>query len=281
MKKLLLIALIACFNLSLAQEKVKFEMAYLPNHQYNLETKSLTTILMDAQVDEATKKQLASAGMAFPLKMEVIQDIMVAQKTGAVNDKKEIPLTLEYLKMDSKQTMAGKEMPMGDNPLKGAKITGFVDGSNKMRFESYGEGQIDEQMKTTITKMIDQLQTNIQFPKDPIKIGDQFEQIIPMEIPVQGSGVLKMNSKTIYKLMSIQGGVANFDLIQTITMDMTMEQGGMSADGAGTGKMTFDVKKKFMSTYNTSIDMEMLIKAGGMDMNMKTNTVTDVKVTHP
>jgi hypothetical protein len=281
MKKLPLFVLIFCFNLSFAQEKTKLEMAYLPSHHYNLETKSLTTILMDAQVDEATKKQLASAGMAFPLKMEVVQDMLVAQKTGAINDKKEIPITLEYLKMDSKQTMAGKEMPMGDNPLKGAKITGFVDGANKLRFENYGESQIDEQLKVTITKMLDQMQTNIQFPKDPIKVGDQFEQVVPMEIPVQGAGVLKMNSKTIYKLTSVQGGLANFDLVQTITMDMAMEQGGMSADGSGTGKMAFDVKKKFMSTYNTSIDMEMLIKASGMDMNMKTNTVTDIKVSHP
>jgi hypothetical protein len=280
MKKLLPIALIACFNLSLAQEKVKLEMAYLPNHQYNLETKSLTTILMDAQVDEATKKQLASAGMAFPLKMEMVQEVLVSQKTDAVNDKKEIPITMEYLKMDIKQSMAGKEMPTGDNPLKGAKISGFVGNDNKLRFENYGDGQIDEQMKTTIAKMIDQLQTNIQFPLEPMKIGDQFEQTIPMEMPIQGSGTLKMNSKTIYKLLSVQSGLANFDLVQTITMDMNMEQGGMSADGSGTGKMTFDVKKKFMSTYNSNIDMEMLIKAGGMDMNMKTNTVTDVKVSH-
>jgi hypothetical protein len=281
MKKLFILFVLLSFSqVSFAQEKVKLEVVYQPNHQYDMGTKSITNMTMDAQLDEATKTQMSAAGMSFPLKMLMTQETVISQKTGAPNAQKEIPVTMEYVKYDTKQTMGGKEMPTAANPLQGVKISGLIGADNKLRLDEMADGQLDENIKQVMLKAMDQLQTSILFPKDPMKIGEQFEQIVPFEMPVQGASI-KMTTKTLYKLISIKNGMANFDMVQEIKMDMNMDNGGMSADGAGTGKMVFDIKKKFMSTYNSSVDMEMLIKAGTMDMSMKMNTITDVTITHP
>jgi len=281
MRNLITVAFVLIAATTFAQKKIKLQVAYQPDHSYSLENKNIMTMLMDAQVDDATKEQLKSQGMVFPIKMDMDQDIVVSVKTGQFNDKKEVPIVLEYSKYETKQKMGEKELPSESNTLTGMKISGWADSKGKFRFEDVqGEGVTPEVKKLMIT-MVDQMGAQIAFPDKPLKVGDEFTQEIPFDMPVQGGVALKMIIKTVYKLTSFDADNAFFDTVITMTMDLSVEKGSMTAEGSGKGKMVFDIKKSFMSTNDSTMDMLMKMNMGVMSMDIKATTQSKMVVKHP
>jgi hypothetical protein len=281
MKNIITVILVVIAATAFAQKTIKLKVAYQPDHSYNITTKNIMTMLMDAQVDDATREQLKSQGMVFPMKMDMTQDMESTMRTGQFNDKKEVPVTVEYTKFDSKQKMSGNEMPSPPNVLKGMKASGWADSKGKLRFENIEGDGVTPEVKKLMTSMVDQMGTQILFPEKPLKVGDEFTQEIPFNMPVQGGVELKMIIKTIYKLTSFTAENAFFDTDILMTMDLSGEKASMSAEGAGKGKMVFDIKKSFMSTYDSNMDMKMKMNMGPMAMDIKATTQSQQVVKHP
>ncbi|HPH45601.1 MAG TPA: hypothetical protein PKU83_01250, partial [Chryseolinea sp.] len=192
MRNLLVLLLLVLTTTAFAQKTIKLKVAYIPNHQYNMESKSITHIIMDAQVDEATKEQLKNQGMELPLKMDMNQDMLTEVKTQQLNSNKEMPLTIEYTKFEMKQTMGDKELPSQGNALKGMKATGVADSNGKIRIENVEGEAVNDAIKKMMISMSDQLGVQIAFPEKPMKVGDEFTQEVPMNMPIQGGVELKM-----------------------------------------------------------------------------------------
>ena len=280
MKNIIAVLLVLVVTATFAQKTIKLKVVYVPNHQYNFESKNASAITMDALADDATKEQLKASGMSLPMKMNIDQDILALMKTGQFNEKKEIPILIEYSKYDLKQMMGDKEMPSPGNVLKGMKASGWADSNGKLRIENVEGEAVTDEIKKMMIGMMDQMGTQIAFPDKSMKVGDEFTQEVPFSMPIQGGIELKMIVKTVYKLISFNSENALFDTIITMTMDLSMDKGSMTAEGAGKGQMTFDIKKSFISTYDSNVDMIMKMKMGPMDMDIKSKTESTMKVTH-
>ena len=280
MKNIIAVLLVLVVTATFAQKTIKLKVVYVPNHQYNFESKNASAITMDALADDATKEQLKASGMSLPMKMNIDQDILALMKTGQFNEKKEIPILIEYSKYDVKQMMGDKEMPSPGNVLKGMKASGWADSNGKLRIENVEGEAVTDEIKKMMIGMMDQMGTQIAFPDKSMKVGDEFTQEVPFSMPIQGGIELKMIVKTVYKLISFNSENALFDTIITMTMDLSMDKGSMTAEGAGKGQMTFDIKKSFISTYDSNVDMIMKMKMGPMDMDIKSKTESTMKVTH-
>lgn len=279
MKNLFTVILVIIAVTTFAQKGIKLQVAYQPDHNYSLENKNIMTMLMDAQVDSATKENLKSQGMVFPIKMDMNQDIIISIKTGQFNDKKEIPVKVEYTKYEMKQKMGEKELPSEPNILTGMKISGWADSKGKLRFEDVqGEG-VTPEVKKLMISAVDQMGAQIAFPEKPLKVGDEFTHEIPFDMPVQGGVALKMIIKTVYKLTSFTTDNAFFDTVITMIMDLSVEKGSMTAEGSGKGKMVFDIKQSFMSTYDYNMDMLMKMNMGPMTMDIKATTQSKMGAT--
>lgn len=280
MKNILALLMVMLSFVCLAQQTIKLQIAYLPERQYTLETKNVSKMMMDAQVDDATKEQLKASGMTFPMVMDMNQDMTALVKTGVLNNKKEVPVTMEYTQYNMVQKMGDNEIPSRENPLKGMKATGWGDSKGKLRIETVeGEG-VTEETRNVMIKMVDQIGTHIAFPEKPLKSGDEFTHEVPLSIPTQDGTEMKMIVKTVYKLVSFTSDRAFFDTVIVMSLDMSVEKGTMNAEGSGKGTMVFDVKKNFVSSSSTNIDMTMKIKMGTLDMDIKSSTKSDLKVTY-
>lgn len=267
--------------ITFSQKSIKIQVAFIPDHKYNLETKNLTKMIMDAKVDDATREQMKSQGMSFPLAMDVDQNMTLLMSTGKFNEKKEVPIIMEYTNFSVSQKMGEMQLPSQGNPIKGFKATGWGDSKGKFRIDNV-EGQgVTEDIKKMMTSLADQSGMYIAFPEKALKVGDEFVHEIPFNMPIQGGSTMKMIIKTVYKLTSFDANHAWFDTVITMTMDVTMEGSEMSAQGSGTGKMAFDLKKNFMSDCTSNIDMTMKMKMGPTDMDIKSSSKAEVKVTHP
>ena len=114
-----------------------------------------------------------------------------------------------------------------------------------------------------------------------MKIGDTFEQSMPFNMPMMGTG-MKADIKVIYKLISISDGKANFDT--NYNMDMNAAAGksmpvAMHMTGGGNGTMEYDIAANYPTHYIQNMDMNMSIPTGDKNMAMKMKMKMDMQTT--
>ncbi|MFZ2907331.1 MAG: hypothetical protein WAZ98_14100 [Cyclobacteriaceae bacterium] len=281
MKKVFTLILSIASVVAFAQHAIKLQVRYIPDHSYTIETKTVTNMVMDAQADEATKEQLKASGVTLPMVMDMSQDMTAVMKTGKLNEQKEVPVTLEYTQINSTSKMGDMVLPSQPNPVKGMKGIGRGTEQGNLKIDQVeGEG-VNEATKKVISGMADQIGTFIAFPEKPLKVGDEFTHEVPFSMPIQGGSELKMVIKTVYKLKSFDNDFANFDTVISMGVDMSVEKAAtINASGAGTGIMVFDIKKNFLASTTSNIDMTMKMKMGPMDMDIKSSSKTEQKISH-
>lgn len=281
MKKIFTLILSMASVAVFAQHAIKLQVRYMPDHSYSIETKTVTNMVMDTQADEATREQLKASGVTLPMVMDLNQDMAAVMKTGKLNGQKEVPVTLEYTQFNSTSKMGDMVLPSQPNPVKGMKAIGRGTEQGQLKIDNVeGEG-VNEITKKAIIGMADQIGTYIAFPEKPMNVGDEFAHEVPFNMPIQGGNELKMIIKTTYKLKSFDSDFAHFDTVISMGMDMSItEKGSMNALGAGTGTMVFDRKNSFLAGTTSNIDMTMKMKMGPMDMDIKSSSKTEQKISH-
>ena len=161
------------------------------------------------------------------------------------------------------------------------QIIGKYNSENKFKIDSItGEG-VTDQIRTVMSSTLENIQQQIVFPEEEIKIGDTFENEIPMTIPMQGMNPMEIIVKTKYFLKEIESDIAFFDTEQSITLDTVQEQMNMTASGSGKGTCQFNIKDGYLIQYETDLPMDLSMTMNemmSMKMKMKTKTVSKVTV---
>ncbi|MGW9687267.1 hypothetical protein [Flagellimonas sp. 2504JD1-5] len=266
-----------CLN---AQESFVFKYEFVPNKKYTTQMETNMSGLMDMQADEATLQKMAENGMELPIRMKQKTSANLTSITGARNSAGEIPVTLSYDKMEMEMSMNDEPVPI-PNVFENTKIFGKYSSGNKLQVDSISGNNALPNIKEILATAIEQVQLQILFPEHPIKIGDTFDNEIPMNVPIANMVPLEMNVKTRYNLKNIENGIAYFDIDQSLSLDSNQENMIIRAEGSGSGKLEHDIKNNYMSRYETKLPMKMNMLMGEtmqMDMQMDTHTVLTISV---
>ena len=260
---------------SIAQKEILFQVKFKPNKTYITDMVNNMQMEMDFDVDSAKKKEMESTGMKLPMHMDMLQEMSLSTKTGAVEADKRIPMTMTYDKVGITMTMNGKEMKQPDKFV-GMKIKGYATEGVKVSIDTI-ENNSDAATKEAIQKMISQVLKSVEFPNKAMKIGDTFKQEVPMEMPVSGT-TLSMLINVTYTLKEIKGTQAFFDYTQTLNMNFKIGEGNATASGSGTGKMTYDMPANYITDTTGDMIMNMNMQMGEkMAMKIKLKAKTSVK----
>ncbi|OCX50550.1 hypothetical protein BEL04_22500 [Mucilaginibacter sp. PPCGB 2223] len=274
MKKILTIpAILFAAALSAnAQNEVLFKMKMLPNHQYSANMKMNMDMEMNYEGTGAAMDQLKASGMKMPMLMQMETGIQSEMKTGAVNAKKEFPFSATIITLPSKMTMNGQASPEPIPNTPPETLYGKCSVNSVMPVIDSVQGKaMNDSLKNMMNKMFQNLQSAIDFPEKPMKVGDTFTQDVPFDLPVSGAG-MKMSVKAVYKLLSISAGKANFDVIFTMDMNLklgTGGQGSMSMNGGGDGKMEYDIANNYPTHYLQNMDVNYTMPIPQQTMTMK------------
>jgi hypothetical protein len=277
---LLLTLLCGIAQLTSAQRKVLLKVDMAPNKTYKGRMVNDINIKMNAKGDSAMMARLKEEGTTFPIAMLMNQHINTTIKTSARRNDKRIPLVITYDSFKVDQSINGQPHNFDQpNPFANTIIRGSTNGDGKISIDTV-EGEIDEVVKTSIQQLINNIQGNIKFPDSEIKIGDSFDQEVPMDLPipnVQSKMVLNIH----YTLKEIKDDQAIFDLQQKIHLEMNMSDKERSANGAGSGSgagtMTFDMRKKIVakSEADTQYQFEFTMSGLTMQADCKMKTLIE------
>ena len=184
---------------------------------------------------------------------------------------------MEYGYIRSSQVQNGERTEQ-DSPISGLIIEGTYNSQNKFKIDTLISDKVDDNTKNTLIYTLENVQDKIAFPNYPMKVGDSFEQELPMSIPVAGISNIRIIIKTNYKLKNISGDLAIFDIDQTIELNMDAEQANVSATGNGTGMSQFDMSEKFITKYESDLTIELEMSVEELKINAEINAISTQNV---
>jgi len=276
MKKLFYIPLLFLAYTVRAQKGIVFKMKYTPNHTYaggiNMDIKAKVNL----SGNDTVISKLTAQGLTLPINIDMLMKMTGNTKTGQAAAGA-FPIAMIY-KIDTlSMAINGNKVPIPTEKLgAGTSIYGQVGADGKLKADSVGGGKITDTSEAHITQMMNTIQKNINFPDHPMKIGDSFTQDMPLNIPIAGNSVAA-TAKATYKLLSIAGGSANFDVSQSMDMTISVKGVAVHLTGSGAGKMVYSIKNNFATEYSTLFNMTVTGSIKTLQINATATMNMDYK----
>jgi len=254
MKKYIFIILfISAFNLVKAQDELAFKIKYLPNHTYQLSSNMSFDIRTDLSSNKDMAAKLASQGITQPIEANFQYNSSGVSNTGTVKADNTFPLIMNMNAPAIKGTINGKPIPI-PSKTNIIKIYGSVSADGKLNVDSLAGQKLTDSTAVPIKKMMNSFMGMINFPDHPLKVGESFTQNVPFNVPLGGKS-MAINISITYKLTNVSGNKANFDLTQSMNMQLNLGNIKLSVNGGGAGTMVYDIKNSFPVSMNSSISL--------------------------
>ena len=190
--------------------------------------------------------------------------------TGKADAEGTIPLELDYKKVTS---------PLGSLlKLEGVKIFGKIPKGKQPEYDSIVGDSLDAQTKKMLPQMMTGILSQIKTPEKKMAVGDEESISVPFDLPLAGILNMKMMTNTKYKLVSIKGDRAFFDV--GVTYDMSADKGKMemTGGGKGAGTMEYDISNKYFRSYKIKTDMNVKSNILGSTIKMNMHQESDIKI---
>jgi hypothetical protein len=171
MKKIIYLFLLLSGLHVKAQDSVLFKIKYLPEHKHISSMDINNHTEMNIEADKETLDKIKSKGVQLPLILTAKTSMTYEIQTGSLSNDKSFPLTINYTGINSTQTFNGEEKTSPPSPLLNLKIYAHYNQDSKMQIDSMPGKNVNDTLRATISATIKNLQNQIKFPEQPLKIG--------------------------------------------------------------------------------------------------------------
>lgn len=229
---------------------------------------------------EGSEKMLAllkENGVQSAILIEGSNNVTSTIKTLNKKEDGSFDAIMTYEKVTSYQ-IQNEEKTMRPSPLEGIRIVGSYDSNNKFKVDTIIGKNINESFRLTLTSTLENVQEQIKFPEKPLKVGDKFQQTLPMTIPVGGVKNIQIIVITDYLLKDIKGDIATFDISQNLELNMDSEDSSISATGNGNGTSEYSLSNQFITKYKTDLTMEFEILVNELKVKSEITSISDMTI---
>ena len=268
MKKIYLYLLLCLLASQLkAQQGVVFKVKYQPGRTYqstnNISIKPIVNLTGNAQL----MNQLSSQGITQPINGDISLSFNGVITTGAATADNTFPVNFDYQLNNVTLKANGKDLPIPQNKKKNIKIYGHMGTDGQLKIDSADGKKTNDTVEKKMQQLMNMVQRQIKFPDKPLKPGDTFTQGMPVNIPINQMGDVKIDVNVTYKLINITGDNANFDIVENINFNIQLKKGTVSVTGTGGGKMVYSIKNNFPVALNSLINMKLNAAIDGTTVN--------------
>ncbi|PBQ33232.1 hypothetical protein CNR22_16100 [Sphingobacteriaceae bacterium] len=265
MKKILLALLLVnqIYSYSQSKNSITFKIQYNPETKYSntIEQTSYNEITYSGSKEFL--RSLKDKGIENPTITNKSSKMETLFKTGKSTDGKNFPLTIEIVTTSSSD--GKKDIPDG------LLLYGHGSMGAMPTLDSVVSEGINEELKKTLLQTMQSMFSQLDLPERQVKVGEKFSIETPLNIPVAGV-TLEMIITTTYKLLSVNNGVADFDVVNVYTMKTTITKYTINATGSGKGKLLYDIANNYYVNYQTDTKMDMSMKLDNFNIDLKTKS---------
>lgn len=261
MKKIYLLALL-CLGITQlkAQDGVVFKVKYFPNHNYQTAVNVGIKVNATLSGDTALINKLKSQGITQPVIASITMGLNGSMKTGAQGADNTFPLNMDYKITNLDVKANDKQIPIPPKiSEKDIKVMGHITPDGLIKIDSAGGKKMNDSTEKKMKQMMDMVQKQIKFPDKPLKPGDTFTQGAPINIPMSANNNAQVTGSVVYKLVSISGDKAYFDMVPTFNMALKIKNTIVNVTGTGTGKMVYSVKDSFPLSKEGTFNLKIIV----------------------
>lgn len=246
-----------------AQQDVKLEFKYLPQHHYLSKISMNVAGDVNVQEQSAVADSMKAKGIPPNMKIALAASGNIDITTGAESNGL-VPVTMRLDNVTAQPSFNGQNIPLPmATMLNGKAVYGKANADGKLQLDSVSGKQLPDSALNHINQMMSMAMSRMQFPKKVFKPGDTFTQDVPLNMPMKGMPPVNATSKVTYHLDRIANGKAYFNLTQTTSFVSDKDKMHTTMTGNGTGTMIYEVKEHYPSEFNSN--MKINVHAGGTD----------------
>ena len=253
------------------KQEIKFDSKIKPNLVYNMNFLTESKTVIDFEGPKEKLEKIKASGIVLPIVSKSKSKFITKTTTGSLNENNTFKAKIEYGDIESTEKSNGEEKK-SKSPVSGLIILGQYNENNSFQVDTMISQTLDENLKNTLKKSLEGIQSQIKFPENPMKVGDDFEQKIPMTIPIAGLPPVQVIITTNYKLIVIKEGKAIFAINQTVALAMESEQFDIKAYGGGAGKAEFDINQTYLTKNETNLDLNLVVNVNDLVVKVKIKT---------
>ena len=278
MTKFLVAGLVLLAQQAVAEESVTLSFGYQPSSIYQIEHESRSQTKM--QLLAGAEDVSSSIDLKMPADLKIIQTRTQSIETGEKDSSGVFPITVvlqsskTYVSVDGADYV---ERVTSADQLQGISFHGEVQVNGETKPKSFtGEG-LTAEMESLIQTVFDGLVTSNLLADKVVKVGQTVPMVIPLRIPVGELGVVNIEIETLYTLVDVMRGVANFDVSSKVLMSTELENANYLAEGSGDGEMLYDLANKISPVNSSRMDFTMKIPIEDYVLNFSSATDSVVR----
>lgn len=259
----ILLVAFSCANQNQPKDsRLLFSVKIKPETRYTLETKNSYQTEVRYEGKEKAMNKLRSMGIKNPNVMSRNSQSMMVLTTEKLLDNY-IPVKLEIAK-----STGGNGQP---DISQGISVNGESVGGNMPEFSSIASGKPSGVNEKAFLQAIRNNFSRLTLPEKRLNIGEQFTVESTLTIPMEKSHV-EIAVSTIYKLVSLANGLANFDITQNYEMNQLRMDNSFTGTGGGSGKLVYSAETNMVTSFEMKSKLEMNKKLENFLFILKTNS---------
>ncbi len=265
---LLAVVFISCTSNQPKDNRLLFSIKIKPEYKYILVTKNSYETEVRYEGKEKAMNKLRSMGVKNPNVMSRQSQSEMILKTEKLLDNY-IPVRLEIAKSNGSDGLP--------DISQGISVNGESVNGNMPQFSSIASvkpATIDEKV------FLQGVQNNfsrLSLPEKRLNIGEQFTVESTLTIAMEKSHV-EITVSTIYKLVSVANGLANFNITQNYEMNQLRMDNSFAGNGGGQGKLTYSAENNMVTSFEMKSNLEINKKLENFLFVLKTKSEFTQKI---
>ena len=266
MKKYQYLYLILISVYSYSQQSYTFESKIHPEKEYRLKM-NISSINETTIENETTKSESITK----------VTKITTTEKTNTLGL---FPASMRFENVTSNEN--GKEIL---NPISNTIIIGQIAADNKFKIDTIYNPKINQKTRDALKSVFKDLKPDIDFPKKSLKIGDSFENKVPINIPINGQQVKILMTKT-FTLKNVIKNIAVFAVNENFSLNM--ESIDITETGEGSGIVEFDISENHIIKESSHFTIKLNLKTDEGNIigfiksdSEKTTTISNIIIEEP
>ena len=258
-----LFILFSCSNQNQPKDdRLNFNVKIKPEQIYTITTNNSYSTEVRYEGKEKAMNKLRSMGVKNPNILSRSNQTKMLLKTEKVLDNY-IPVSLEIVKSTGND---------GQTDIsQGLVVNGESTGGNMPEFSSIVSGKspvIDEKL---FLQSLKGTFSRLNLPEKRLKPGEEFTIESTITIPMEKSHV-EISVATIYKLKSVEGDVANFEISQNYQMSQLRMDNSFAGVGEGSGRLIYNAANNMVTLFEMKSRLEINKKLENFLFVLKSNS---------
>lgn len=259
---LLAVLVISCAAPAPKDNRLLFSVKIMPERKYTFTTQNSYETEVSYVGKEKAMNKLRSMGIKNPNIMSRKSASIMELKTDKSLDN-HIPVKLEIVKSTGSDGQP--------DISQGISVNGESTGGNMPELSSIASGKPSAVDEKVFLKGIQNSFSRLELPEKRMNVGEEFIVESTLTIPMEKSHI-EIAVSTVYKLVSVANGLANFDITQNYEMNQLRMDNSFTGTGGGSGKLVYSAEKNMVTSFEMKSKLEMNKKLENFLFILKTNS---------